>query len=732
MKFWHFVKIVLISSMSLFGAAAAADEPEKYALLIGVTTYDQPVLNGLKFPEKDVEALGRVLRDNGYKVDLLLGAKATRQEIMLRLKGLTQKGRNGGVVFVGLSGHGIETFDNATKVNKSYFCPVDTTLTTVLDADGKRLYQDNGSPLMTPASESLVAIDEVLLALGQSNAAHRIIVTDCCRDDPAKARSLRAKSFGTSLKEKDIPENCVMLMACASGERSYEHDEWGHGALFKCLLNELISGTSKTMVEVANNVQPLVVQLVQTKSRLDTQKPRFLITGRVELLFPESDKRLGTEVELKGESEFQIGLSFYYGVGHSTVDEIRALQFFRSAAEQGHPIASAYVGLSYFNGWGGNHFDNVEAIRCVKKSMPHLANLAEMGNDDAALIFGWALCEGIGVVMDKDRALAFWERCAKNGNPEALVEIGALYEQRGDHVKAFSSYLEASRKGSVRGTYSFSRALAGGLDVLKDYKQAFELMEKAREAGMAQAYHQASHYYDASFDESPQNENAENSFRLQTQGYQRGARNAVCYARYYFNGYGVAKNVTKGLELLTEAAKTSPEAQMEIVRRMEKGDGITMDKLRLIGWKRKLLATYLAAARLGHMDSLRTLLEESIKTEDSDILGDEYSVQAILLDVLKCDAFPDTPKMVNSFVWEYVEHISVSKAENRFGNQFVSVMLDASERVTGEDRAMLLDTLAHLYELNGDIVRATEVQAEAVTLTNKESVKEYYTKLKQR
>jgi TPR repeat protein len=364
--------------------------------------------------------------------------------------------------------------------------------------------------------------------------------------------------------------------------------------------------------------------------------------------------------------------------------------------------------------------------------MPHLANLAEMGNDDAALIFAWALEEGIGVALDKDRALLLWERCAKNGNPEALVQIGAVFEEKGDHVKAFSSYLEASRKGSIHGTYSFSRALSGGLDVLKDYKQAFELMEKAREAGMAQAYHQASHYYDASFDESPQNENAENSFRLQLQGYQRGARNAVCKARFYFNGYGVTKNVTKGLELLTEAAKTSPEAQLEIIRRMEENDGIVMDKPRLLDWKRKLLATYRAAARLGHMGSLIAMFQESSRPENTGLLGEEYSTPAILEDMLKYDAFPQTPGLVNSVVWGYVENASKSEPDRKLGSQLIAVMLDASSRVTGEDRAMLLDTLAHLYEINGDIVRAREVQAEAVTLTDQESVKEYYAKLKQR
>jgi len=45
----------------------------------------------------------------------------------------------------------------------------------------------------------MIAIDDVLLALGESMAANRILIADCCRDDPSRARGyqmqLRTSQF---------------------------------------------------------------------------------------------------------------------------------------------------------------------------------------------------------------------------------------------------------------------------------------------------------------------------------------------------------------------------------------------------------------------------------------------------------------------------------------------------------------------------------------------------------
>lgn len=283
---------ILIAFVCLFSRAIGQSEPEpeRYALLAGVTKYEHPSLNGLKFPEDDVTALADLLRGQGYKVDLLLGKAATKAAIEAKLKAFKRRGMNSGVLFVGLSGHGMETTDPTTKSEKSYFCPFDTVMQAVRDAKERIVPGKDGKEIYTADTESLVSIDDVLIALNESKAAHRVIVADCCRDDPARAKNIRVKSFGTSLSTANLPQNTVMIMGCKAKQRSVEHDDWGHGALTKCLLEELRKPTTQTMAEVAIRVEPSVYALVKSVSSRDEQTPNLLITGRAELLFKHAPK----------------------------------------------------------------------------------------------------------------------------------------------------------------------------------------------------------------------------------------------------------------------------------------------------------------------------------------------------------------------------------------------------------------------------------------------------------
>src|SRR4051794_41136520 len=91
--------------------AWCADQPKKYALLIGVTKCEHSGMNQpepLKYPEEDAKALGAVLKSGGYQVALLLGKQATRKAIQAQLDGLKQQAEAEGVVLVGLFGHGVE------------------------------------------------------------------------------------------------------------------------------------------------------------------------------------------------------------------------------------------------------------------------------------------------------------------------------------------------------------------------------------------------------------------------------------------------------------------------------------------------------------------------------------------------------------------------------------------------------------------------------------------------
>ena len=120
----------------------AQDAPQKYALLIAVTKYSHSGMNQpvpLQFPEDDAKAFGSVLKASGYEVDELLGRKAKREAIRDMLDALGSKGNEGGTVIVGLWGHGVEFQGD----DDSRFCPYDTTLRVVRQANGDPVRVDN-------------------------------------------------------------------------------------------------------------------------------------------------------------------------------------------------------------------------------------------------------------------------------------------------------------------------------------------------------------------------------------------------------------------------------------------------------------------------------------------------------------------------------------------------------------------------------------------------------------
>ncbi|WP_157605445.1 SUMF1/EgtB/PvdO family nonheme iron enzyme [Schlesneria paludicola] len=260
---------------------AQEPKPQKYALLDAVREYDHPDMNQtpIQYPEVDAKSMNDLLKEAGYEVDLLLGKQATQDIIRNKLATFATKGGNKGVVVVGLFGHGIE-FDS-TKT--SYFCPYDTVVKSKRDKKGLPISDDNGKARMEPDADTMIAIEDVLLALRESKATNRILFADCCRSDPNAARG---RSFGTSLETNQLPTNTAVLFACSASEKAYEHPEWGHGAFTKCLLDAIRQNAShgKSLVAfVAADVEEAVEQLVRDKVRA-SQTPRSISTGgRVDL-----------------------------------------------------------------------------------------------------------------------------------------------------------------------------------------------------------------------------------------------------------------------------------------------------------------------------------------------------------------------------------------------------------------------------------------------------------------
>src|SRR5262245_19669193 len=75
---------------------AAPPPPRKIALLVGVNVYDKRGLQDLKYAERDVDELAKVLKDGGFAVRLLKGSstgddRATLENVRKALDALLKK-----------------------------------------------------------------------------------------------------------------------------------------------------------------------------------------------------------------------------------------------------------------------------------------------------------------------------------------------------------------------------------------------------------------------------------------------------------------------------------------------------------------------------------------------------------------------------------------------------------------------------------------------------------------
>ena len=258
---WVLGPVHLLAAVLLLCVTSPAHA--KYALLVGVSNYEHPRLNQpqLKYPEDDVKALALELRSAGYEVQELVGKSATRDSVNAAMQRISKRGTSDDVLILGFFGHGVQYGDSA------YYCPYDTDLRTAKDDDDNELRDKGGLLLQEPDPATMVSMRDMLDTLTISKTGSRLLLADCCREDPSRARvGLRARAFGEGLQVNQIPGNCAAFFACGAGQQAFEDEDWQHGAFTRALLDTLRSKRDLT----ANELYPLLYRRV---NELISSKP---------------------------------------------------------------------------------------------------------------------------------------------------------------------------------------------------------------------------------------------------------------------------------------------------------------------------------------------------------------------------------------------------------------------------------------------------------------------------
>jgi len=249
-------------------------QPKKYALLLGVNAYDHAEMNQpapLTYAEADVKELAQLLRESGYEVDLLVGKDATRTAINAKIAGLAKKGNASGVVLVALAGHGVQL----QKEDDAYYCPFDTGMRLAV-RDGEPVKDRNGKQIVEPDPATLVKLTDIVGAFRLAPAGARILLADCCRNDPTTGRG---RGVGTGIKTDLLPDNTAVLLSCSKGQQAFESKKWEHGAFFYHVLRGLREGNG-TATALSAYLEAKVANDVKTTLRdAPVQVPHALINA---------------------------------------------------------------------------------------------------------------------------------------------------------------------------------------------------------------------------------------------------------------------------------------------------------------------------------------------------------------------------------------------------------------------------------------------------------------------
>lgn len=588
---------------ALFAVAAPVAAQDRVALCIGVNKYDHARLKPLSFAENDATRFAASLRDAGYKVVLMTTAAGradpalapTKKNIDAQVKNLLDNRKKGDVVMLAFSGHGLQ-FD---KDPDCHFCPVDAAPF----ADKK---------------QSLVSLERIYADLGKCGAGAKMLLADCCRDDPDPTKGRGAEEALVRVP----PEGVLALYACSPQERAYENQKLRHGVFFHHILEGLAAQPGRgedlefegLALTVRREVPRTVLKLAGEGKPQNPNLRAPDVRGAPVVLVAAADReliadarRLDDTIRARGGSDgyykthaperiaawkkaadrgLPTGLFLYAGCllrGTGVKqDEAAAVAMYRRAAAAGSDTAVAMIGYCHATGSGVKK-DMAEAVRWYEKA-------AAAG--DALGLNNLAVCcaAGSGTPKNPARAVDLYRRAADGDSTRGMVQLGFAHEYAigvaEDVPAAARWYQRAADAGGLEGMDALAHCYLKGKGVRKDPDEGVRWLRVAADAG----WHDSMRMLAALMldgDVIPKDEEA--AVKILRKGIDTGdvAARAVLGDCYRF-GAGVERSPGKAFEMYRAAADANNSHGMcELGRCYLDGFGVGKNPKEGVRWLQK-------------------------------------------------------------------------------------------------------------------------------------------------
>lgn len=224
--------------------------------------------------------------------------------------------------------------------------------------------------------------------------------------------------------------------------------------------------------------------------------------------------------------------------------------------------------------------DRIHAQQC---RMAHDANALKALHDTAAAGDADAQCGlgrqyelGLGVPQNNKQAVFWLQKSAEQGNVNAEVELGVVFDKMHDYAQALICYRKAAEQGNARAEYNLGIAYADGESVPKDLAQANAWFRKAADEGDALAQLNLAVNYEQGIG-VPQDS------RQAADWYRKAAEQGLAEAQYglgflYLHGNGVPKDETEAVKWMLKAAEQGEtKAQFNLGACYVNGKGVSRD-----------------------------------------------------------------------------------------------------------------------------------------------------------
>ncbi|MCB9331732.1 MAG: caspase family protein [Lewinellaceae bacterium] len=196
--------------------ASAKADGTTYAVVVGISDYQDPAIADLKYADRDAEAFANFLRSSvGGRLDadhlkLMLNEEATSGQMAAALDWLIEVCQEGDKAIIYFSGHG--------------------------DVEGKKITQPGfllcwDSPpqtYMAGGTYSVYFLQLAVKTLSLQNKAKTIVITDACRSGKLAGNDIG----GAQLTSQNLAEqfaNEIKILSCQPDEYSIEGEQWGGG-----------------------------------------------------------------------------------------------------------------------------------------------------------------------------------------------------------------------------------------------------------------------------------------------------------------------------------------------------------------------------------------------------------------------------------------------------------------------------------------------------------------------